>query len=157
MHVLTMQDLSKGATWVAGIMKLNRQPIPIKFLPPLYSSKIRAGFPSPADDYIEENLDLNDLIARPSATFFVRVSGNSMQGAGISDGDILIVDRSVSIQTGKIIIAVIDGFLTVKRLLKKNGKVYLCPENSEFSPIELKEENDIHVWGVVTKVIHELL
>jgi len=123
---------------------------------PLYGSKVSAGFPSPADDYIEEYLNLNDLIKHPTTTFFVRVSGHSMKDAGINENDILIVDRSLSPTHGKIVIAVLQGQLTVKRIHKENNKLFLMPANTEFSPIEVKEEDDIHIWGVVTKVIHDM-
>lgn len=124
---------------------------------PLYGSKVPAGFPSPADDYIEKQLDLNEhLIKHPSATFFVRVSGNSMIDAGIHENDILVVDRSITPVTGKIVVAAIDGQLTVKRLNKTNKKLFLIPENTEFEPIEIKEGNEVYIWGVVTNVIHSV-
>lgn len=122
---------------------------------PLYGSKVPAGFPSPADDYIEKQLDLNEhLIKHPSATFFVRVSGNSMINAGIHENDILVVDRSITPVTGKIVVAAIDGQLTVKRLHKTNEKLFLMPENQEFEPIEVREGSEVYIWGVVTNVIH---
>jgi DNA polymerase V len=122
---------------------------------PLYGSKVAAGFPSPADDYIENQLDLNEhLIKHPAATFFVRASGQSMIGAGIHDNDILVVDRSITPSNGKIVVAAIDGQLTVKRLNKKNNKLFLMPENQQFDPIEVKEGSEIYIWGVVTNVIH---
>lgn len=123
---------------------------------PIYSSKVPAGFPSPADDFIEGALDLNQhLIKHPAATFIVRASGKSMINAGIHDNDILIVDRSIKPAPGKIVIAAVDGQLTVKRLHKtKDGKLLLMPENPDFHPIELKEGNDMVIWGVVTNVIH---
>ncbi|HVV69349.1 MAG TPA: translesion error-prone DNA polymerase V autoproteolytic subunit [Gammaproteobacteria bacterium] len=123
---------------------------------PLYSSSVAAGFPSPADDYVESSLDLNELLIKhPTATFFVRVSGDSMLHAGIHDQDILIVDRSLTPASGRIVIAAIDGQLTVKRLQKTaKGKVYLLPENEDFPPIEIKPESEVHIWGVVTNVIH---
>ncbi len=123
---------------------------------PLYSSHVSAGFPSPADDHIEEHLDLNDLIKHPAATFLVRVSGHSMKDAGIHENDILIVDRSISPTHGKIVIAVLQGQLTVKKLQCEKNKLFLMPANAEFSPIEVKEEDNIHIWGVVTKVIHDM-
>jgi DNA polymerase V len=123
---------------------------------PLFSSKVPAGFPSPADDHVEEHLDLNDLIKHPAATFLVRVSGHSMKDAGIHENDILIVDRSLLPTQDKVVVAAVDGQLTVKRINKKNGKLFLMPANLKFSPIEIKEENDIHIWGVVTKVIHDM-
>ena len=123
---------------------------------PLYSSKVQAGFPSPADDYIERYLDLNsEFIIHPSATFLVTATGDSMVNVGIFSGDILIVDRSIEAVDGKIVIAALDGELTVKRLSRKNGKVQLMPENSKYSPIDITEEHDVVIWGVVTRVIHE--
>jgi len=124
---------------------------------PLYSCKISAGFPSPADDHIEGKLDLNThLIKHPSATFFVKATGDSMIGAGIHEGDILVVDRSLEPRNGKIIIAAVDGSLTVKRLVKKGKNAMLSPENSKYKPIKLTENNDIIIWGVVTNVIHKV-
>jgi DNA polymerase V len=124
---------------------------------PLYACKVQAGFPSPADDFMEGKLDLNEhLVKHPTATFFVRVSGDSMIDAGIHPDDILIVDRSLEARHGKIIIAALDGELTVKRLHKTSDKTYLMPENKRYSPIEINEENEMSVWGVVTNVIHSV-
>lgn len=124
---------------------------------PLQSCKVQAGFPSFADDSVEDNIDLNKyLIKHPAATFFVRVSGDSMLGAGIHDNDLLIVDRSLSPSNGKIVIAAVEGFLTVKRLILKNGEAYLHAENDAFLPIKLNAETGTHIWGVVTNVIHAL-
>lgn len=123
---------------------------------PLYASKVSAGFPSPADDYLELNLNLNQhLVKHPAATFFVRVEGDSMVGAGIHPGDLLIVDRSLRPIDGKIIIAVLNGDLTVKRLKIKDGKYTLVPENKNFTPILVTEEMNFSIWGVVTSMIHE--
>ena len=122
---------------------------------PLFASKVAAGFPSPADDFMDTKLDLNShLIKTPSATFFVRVSGESMIKAGIHDGDLLVVDRSLEPQVGKIVIAAIQHELTVKRYAKIDGKVYLAPENDAYEPILVNEEDEVHIWGVVTNVIH---
>ena len=122
---------------------------------PLYSSHVRAGFPSPADDYIESYLDLNaHLIKHPAATFFVTASGDSMTGAGIQSGDMLIVDKSLNATHGKIVIAAIDGELTVKRLSRHEGRVQLLPENNQYTPIDITDEHDLVIWGVVTHVIH---
>ena len=122
---------------------------------PLYSSKVPAGFPSPADDHMEEKLDLNThLVKHPTATFFVKASGDSMVGAGIHDGDILVVDRSLEPRQGRVVIAAIDGQLTVKRLKIKGPKPFLVPENKKFRSIELNENNDVKIWGVVPSVIH---
>ena len=124
---------------------------------PLYSCKISAGFPSPADDHLERNLDLNShLVKHPAATFFVRVTGDSMIGAGINDNDILIVDRSLKPSHGKIVIAVVDGQMTVKRLYKESGKLILMPENTLYKPIEIKEDMNIEIWGVVVTAIHSV-
>lgn len=125
---------------------------------PLFTEQVAAGFPSPADDYLEGNLDLNKfLVKHPVATFFVRVSGDSMIGAGIHSGDILIVDRALEATDKKVVIAVVDGELTVKRLVRKNGSLYLMPENDSYSPIGIKGETDIEIWGVVTCVLHGLV
>ncbi len=122
---------------------------------PLFQSSVAAGLPSPAEDDIEDRLNLNDyLVKRPASTFFVRVNGFSMIDAGIHDGDILVVDRSIEPVHGKIVIAVVDGELTVKRLSKIKGIIRLCPENSSFSPITIENETTLHIWGVVTNVIH---
>ncbi|VEG90241.1 LexA family protein [Legionella spiritensis] len=122
---------------------------------PLYSSTVRAGFPSPADDYIETYLDLNQhLVKHPAATFFVVASGDSMIGAGIASGDMLIVDRSLEPVHGKIVIAAINGELTVKRLSHQDGRMRLMPENKHYKPIDITEDLDMVIWGVVTHVIH---
>jgi DNA polymerase V len=125
---------------------------------PLYLSKVSAGFPSPAEDNIAEKLDLNEyLIKHPAATFLVRASGNSMINAGIFENDILIVDRSLPPTDGKIVIVAIDGQLTVKRLKKHdNGSITLLAENPHYKAINIQEGNEIHIWGVVTNVIHHV-
>jgi DNA polymerase V len=124
---------------------------------PLVLARISAGFPSPADDFIDKTLDLNEhLVRHPAATFFVRVAGNSMIGAGIHQGDLLIVDRSLEAQDGKIVIAILNGELTVKRFRKKFGKVFLWPENSNYQPIEIKDGAQFEIWGVVAHVIHSV-
>ena len=124
---------------------------------PLYSNKVSAGLPSSADDHIEAQLDLNSyLIKNPSSTFLVRVSGESMKNAGIFPNDILIVDRSLKPAIGKVVVVALDGELTVKRLAKTQGKLYLMPENPDFSPISVKALQALNVYGVVTNVIHAL-
>ena len=124
---------------------------------PLVMERVAAGFPSPAGDYIERRLDLNEyLVQHPSATFFVRVAGDSMTGAGIHDGDILIVDRSLEPANGGIVVAAVNGELTVKRLMKRDGRCILKPENDAFGSIEAAEQNEVHIWGVATCVIHRL-
>jgi DNA polymerase V len=128
------------------------------YLLPLFLESVSAGFPSPADDYMEGRLDLNDfLVKHPAATFFVRVTGDSMVGASINNGDILIVDRSINPEHGHIVIAVIHGELTVKRLHKSNLKIMLIPENKAYQPIEITEEMNFEVWGVVISVIHSVI
>jgi len=123
----------------------------------LYLQKIPAGFPSPAEDFIEKRLDLNDLmIKNQSSTFLVKVEGTSMIDAGIFNGDILVVDRSIEPENNKIVLGVLSGEFTVKRLLKKGKQVILMPDNKSFKPIVLNEESDFQVWGVVTFVIHQV-
>jgi len=124
---------------------------------PLFLSRISAGFPSPADDYVEGRLSLDEhLVSRPEATFFLRVRGDSMVGAGIHDGDLLIVDKSLMPQHGSIVIAEIHGELTVKRLHRKNGEIALRAENPTYRAIPINEESQLVVWGVVTNVVHNL-
>lgn len=122
----------------------------------LYGTNVSAGFPSPSTDYLEGKLDLNEhIIKNPPATFFVRVSGDSMTGAGIYPDSILVVDRSEEPKSGKIIIAVINGELTVKRLHKGRDGVQLLPENPNYLPIDITPEMEFSIWGVVTYVIHK--
>ncbi len=128
----------------------------IKLERPLLGASLPAGFPSPADDYIETSLDLNELlVAHPSATFFVRVDGDSMINAGISDGDILIVDRALSAANNRIVVAALDGYLTIKRLRIENGRWFLQPENPAYDCIDIDEDTDFHIWGVVSWVLHQ--
>lgn len=120
---------------------------------PLFTATVQAGFPSPADDHIEGKLDLNEhLVRRPAATFFVRASGESMHGAGIFDGDLLIIDRGVSPQAEDIVIAVLLGELTVKRLKKLDGQWLLAAENTAYPSLPLVE-GECEIWGVVTHSI----
>lgn len=124
---------------------------------PFYATRVAAGFPSPADDYLESKLDLNQyLVKHPAATFFVRVEGESMLGAGIHPDDILVVDRSLKPTDGKIVIAVVNGELTVKRLKIGPNSVTLLPENPRYPAIPITEEMNFSIWGVVTNVIHSL-
>ena len=124
---------------------------------PIFLGRLPAGFPSPADDYLEGKLDLNrHLIKHPAATFFVRVTGDSMIGAGIHSGDLLVVDRSLEPADKHVVVAVLDGELTVKRLFKQHGIVRLLPENLHYQPIEITSQQAIEIWGVVTSVIHAL-
>jgi len=122
---------------------------------PFYASRVAAGFPSPADDHMDGTLDLNEhLVANPTATFFVRASGTSMLGAGIHDGDLLIVDRSLTPRSGRIVIAAVDGALTVKRLRITPAGRWLVPESEGHAPIPIAEGSEVVIWGVVTNVVH---
>ncbi|MDP5109920.1 MAG: translesion error-prone DNA polymerase V autoproteolytic subunit [Rickettsiaceae bacterium] len=124
---------------------------------PFFSSKVEAGNPSIAEDHIEDLLDMNSLLIRnPETTFCVRVTGLSMIDAGIYEGDTLIVDSSITPIEGKIVIAALDGMLTVKRLGYINGKPFLLPENANFDPIPILENSEVHIWGVVTNVLRSL-
>lgn len=124
---------------------------------PLFVANVSAGFPSPADNYKEEKLDLNKyLIKNPAATYFVRVTGDSMIGAGIHCGDLLVVDRSIEPADKKVVIANINGELTVKRIRIRKNKITLEPENTDFPAQQISPESEFEVWGVVTNVIHSL-
>jgi len=124
---------------------------------PLYETGVSAGFPSPAEDYVDRGLDLNEhLITHPEATFFVRVEGESMVNAGINSGDILIVDRAMEPNNKKIVIAVVDGEFTVKRFIKEDSKILLVPENPDYTAIDICSGSELEIWGVVTYVIHKL-
>jgi len=117
---------------------------------PFFLSRVPAGFPSPADDYLESELDLNELlIQHPAATFFVRLAGDSMVNAGLFDGDILVVDRAEQVSHGRIVVAVIDGEMTVKRLYSQSGRVELRAENPAYKPIVFDEGRELVIWGVV--------
>lgn len=121
---------------------------------PLVEASVPAGFPSPADDYLEERLDLNKaLIGNPGATFYARAKGDSMTLAGISDGDLLIIDKSKTPAHGSVVVCLIDGEFTVKRLEKHRHEFFLMPENIDFKPIKIKPENSVTIWGVVTYTI----
>ena len=123
---------------------------------PIFTSRVQAGFPSPADDHLEDTLDLNaHLIHHKEATFFVKAQGDSMIGAGIQQGDILIVDKSLTAKSGKIVIAVVDGEFTVKRLHKYKGNITLKAENPDFKDIKIGGDDELIIWGVVTSVIHQ--
>ena len=130
---------------------------PRTFALPLFNGKVAAGFPSPADDYVDKTLDLNELlIQKPSATFFVRAQGESMLGAGIHPNDILIVDRSIAPVPGKIVICALNGELTVKRLQFNNEQWHLKAENAAYPYIVIHEELEMVIWDVVTNIIHAL-
>lgn len=138
----------------------------LTFFQPDFESEIRtsyvndgvsAGFPSPAADFMENTIDLNkELSENPLATFYIRVKGNSMIDAGINDKDVLVVDRSLEPQNNKIAICFIDGEFTVKRIQVEKDCLYLMPENSEYKPIKVTEENQLIIWGMVTYVIKKV-
>ena len=143
--------------WPSHLTPVQLAENPPAFKVPLFGHTIRAGFPSPADDYVADTLDLNDhLMPRKEASFLLRARGDSMTGVGIHNDDILVVDRSITASNGCVVIAKLDGEFTVKTLEKKRGKIRLLPANSDFQPIELKDEQELQVWGVVTNVIHSL-
>ncbi len=121
---------------------------------PLFDIRISAGFPSPADDFIELTINLNkELIKNKDTTFFARVKGHSMKNAGIFDGDLLIIDKSLEPQDGKIAICQIDGEFTVKRIKKETDFYWLIAENEDYKPIKVTTENDFMIWGIVTNSI----
>jgi DNA polymerase V len=124
---------------------------------PFIKEGVSAGFPSPAGDFMEMNIDLNkELSDNTLATFYIKVKGNSMIDAGINDKDVLVVDRSLEPQNNKIAICFIDGEFTVKRILVEKDCLYLMPENPNYSPIKVTEENELIIWGIVTYVIKAL-
>ncbi|MFL2808933.1 MAG: LexA family protein [bacterium] len=124
---------------------------------PYFDTKVQAGFPSPAEDHLEQRLDLNSLvIENPSATFFVRVAGESMKDSGITDGDILVVDRSIEVWENRIVVAVIDSEFTIKRFTRQNDSVVLEAENPDYPAIKITPETDFSVWGVVCWTLKKL-
>jgi DNA polymerase V len=124
---------------------------------PFISHAVSAGFPSPAMDFMEASIDLNQvLVENPIATFYVQVEGNSMIDAGIHDKDLLVVDRSLEPRNNKIAICLLDGEFTVKRIRLENNELYLMPENPSYQPIQVTEENQLIIWGIVTYVIKKL-
>ena len=123
----------------------------------LIDQGISAGFPSPADDFKEIRISLDkELVKNEEATFYARVSGDSMQGAGLENGDLLIIDRSIEPSNNKIAVCFVDGEFTVKRIKIESKIVHLMPENKKYSPIEINEENELIIWGIVTHVIKKL-
>ncbi|MCA6362282.1 MAG: translesion error-prone DNA polymerase V autoproteolytic subunit [Bacteroidetes bacterium] len=152
-----MSSRKKKATPQTPLLDVFMPDVTQRISLPLFQTPVSAGFPSPADDYEEKKLDLNEyLVSRPSSTFFVKVSGQSMTGAGIHDGDLLIVDRSATVADKKIVIGVVNGEFTVKRIRKKGTQLFLEPENPAFKPIEITGDMDFTIWGVVTYVIHKV-
>ncbi len=143
--------LGQGLSEVYGFERRSKLKLP------LFLAKVPAGFPSPADDFLDKRLDLNEhLVKHPAATFFVKVQGSSMIQAGIHAGDILIVDRALEPADRRIVVAAVNGELAVKRLCKRKDKVFLASENPDFREMEVTPEMGFEVWGVVTHVIHAL-
>ena len=123
----------------------------------LTEERISAGFPSPADDFKGTRISLDrELIRNKESTFYARVTGDSMIGAGLEDGDLLVIDRSLNPENGKIAVCLIDGGFTIKRIKKEKNKLFLVPENKKYKPIELKEENELIIWGIVEYVIKKI-
>ncbi len=123
---------------------------------PFYASRPAAGFPAPADDLVERVLDINDLVVKhPASTFFVRVEGDSMEGAGIFSGDVLVVDRAIDPREGRIVLAAVNGELVVKRLEKVHGQLMLVSENDAYEPIEVGDGEDCYIWGVVVGSVRQ--
>lgn len=121
---------------------------------PLMPFGISAGFPSPALDFVDVKIDLNThLIEHPAATYFGRVEGESMKNAGINDGDLLVIDKSLEPKTGKIAVCYLDGEFTLKRLKVDKKGLWLMPENEEYKPIKVEEDNNLTIWGIVTYII----
>lgn len=124
---------------------------------PLFISSVRAGFPSPAEDFLDKKLDLNEyLISNPESTFFVRVSGDSMNGIGILSGDILIVNRSKRPTNGEVAVVALNGELAVKKISYDNQKIYLISENPKYKAIEILEDDSLIIWGKVTGIIRKI-
>ena len=143
-------------------MKRNK----LKFLKPkknnslgqwLVEQGISAGFPSPADDFKEIRISLDkELVKNQESTFYARVSGDSMIEGGLDDGDLIVIDRSLNPENGKIVVCFIDGEFTVKRIKKEENKLFLMPQNKKYKPIEIKEGNKLIIWGVVEYVIKKV-
>jgi len=139
------------ATILGGVMQSS-----VKL--PLFSSRPQAGFPSPGDDQIERILDINDLVVKhPASTFFVRVEGDSMEGAGIFSNDVLVVDRSLSPTDRAIVVAAVYGELVVKRLSYRNDTYMLNSENEQYKPIEVSHNDDCFIWGVVVWSVRQFV
>ena len=141
-------------------MKLSK-PIPLDtrtaLLTPMVAARVKAGFPSPADDHLERSINLNEeLIHNRVATFMVRVEGESMRDAGIHPGDVLIIDKSITPADRDVVVAMIDGEFTVKRFRKLTNRIFLDAENPDFKAIEVTEDQDFKIWGVVTYAIHNM-
>lgn len=123
---------------------------------PVFASGVRAGFPSPADDHAEPGLDLNQLIENRASTFCAWAEGDSMQDLGILDGDLMVIDRSLTARHDDVVVADLNGSFTVKRLVQKSGNSFLMPANPDYPPIPIKPDDEVRIWGVVIRVIHDL-
>ncbi len=125
---------------------------------PMYGDSVSAGFPSPAEDYLDLDLNLHDyLVQNPAATFCVRANGDSMIDANIKSGDVMVVDRALDPTNNSIVLAVLDGEFTVKRIKKSSDKLYLMPANENYQPIKVTSDIDFQIWGVITFIIHKAL
>ncbi len=136
-------------------------PLPLNPAPrhrtvPVFASGVRAGFPSPADDHAESGLDLNELVENPAATFCAWAEGDSMIDLGILDGDLMIIDRSLTPRNDDVVVADMNGSFTVKRLLQKSSGNFLMPANADYPPIPIQPGDEVRIWGVVVRVIHDL-
>lgn len=124
---------------------------------PLYESPASCGFPSPAEDYIQGQINLQEIcVKNPPATFFLRAAGDSMIGLGIHNNDLLVVDRSLDATHNRVVIAAVDGELVVKKLVRRKGRVLLMPANPEYKEIDITDREYVHVWGVVTWAVHRV-
>jgi len=151
--MMEMQKYNDSAQELGRISASNNDQYPPI---PLYLHAVSAGLPFPADDYIVENIDLNKhLITHPTATFLLRVSGDAMMTIGINRNDILVVDKSLTAQNGKIVVAAINGELVVRKLKILKKEIFLISENKDYKPIKIDGEDDNIIWGVVTNVIHK--
>ncbi len=123
---------------------------------PVFASGVRAGFPSPADDHAEPGLDLNQLVDNPASTFCAWAEGDSMQDLGILDGDLMVIDRSLAPRHDDVVVADMNGAFTVKRLARKSQGDFLMPANPDYPPIPIRPSDEVRIWGVVVRVIHDL-
>lgn len=140
--------------YCSGALTLRKADVATSLSLPFVATGISAGFPSPADDFLELSIDLNkELIRHPSTTFYGRVRGDSMQDAGIHNGDLLVIDKSLPPANGKVAVCFIDGEFTVKRIRKDKDCIWLVAENKNYQPIKITEDNDFMVWGIVTNII----
>ena len=140
----------------AAVAPFPVQPAPARTPLPVFASGVRAGFPSPADDHAEPGLDLNELVDNPAATFCAWAEGDSMIDLGILDGDLMVIDRSLTPRHDDVVVADLNGAFTVKRLIHKAGQSFLMPANPDYPPIPINPEDEVRIWGVVVRVIHDL-